>query len=601
MDMSGTTGNGTGTGVLAGGDGERARRWRTAVVAIVAIAVVLGVSPAQAGAAPAAAVRAGMSLRSELVGGAAGDQVRPATDLATAGKAPPQVNAAGYPYAHAVNCAKKYGPQSWCIKGKDVSPLGYKYRSDTDYVAWIFRQVFGISLAGKLGSAGDWAARLKADGYGLSRQPRPGDIAIWPGGKQGPGHVAYVFAVSQGSGWLDEYDVNGSGKFSDDRTARQIAGSGPVIYASAGSASCSGTQQLMLPPAIATNPKTGLGFAAAVGPADSLYVYWQSQNSGWNGPYGLDSGAPGIAYSAPAIIIDPTTGRPVVMAVGPNNSMYAYWQNANGLWSGPYGLGQGKPGIAWSAPAIGFNSATGLITALAEGPSATLYAYWRNAAGQWSGPGGVDNQRPGIAYSAPAIAETPADRPVAVADGPSDSLYSYWQDNSQLWVGPLGVDAGSPSIATSAGSLAIAPSSGQRIALADGPADRLYAYTQTPGQQWSAPIRIDGGAAGIAFSAPAVGVAAATGRAYALAVGTSRSLFAYWQNGAGQWQGPGGVDHQQTGLAYSAPAMAEDPLSGLLVALAVGPSNSLYVYWQDQQGNWVGPLGIDQGIGCIAY
>ncbi len=158
-----------------------------------------------------------------------------------------------------------------------------------------------------------------------------------------------------------------------------------------------------------------------------------------------------------------------------------------------------------------------------------------------------------------------------------------------------------PSIAYSAGSIAIAPTTGQAIAMADGPSGSLTAYTQTPGQPWSGPIRIDGGAHGIAFSAPAVGVAKAMGLAYALAVGTSRSLFAYWQNGAGQWQGPGGVDHQQTGLAFSAPAMAENPVNGLLLALAVGPDNSLYVYWQDSKGNWVGPLGIDQGIGCIAY
>ena len=508
----------------------------------------------------------------------------------------------GYPYARAVSCSGKYGPQSWCIHGRDISPFGYKYRNDTDYVAWMLRRVFGIALPGKLGKAGDWAARLKAAGYALSRHPRVGDIAIWPPGKNGRGHVAYVFGVSKGAGMLDEYDADGAGTFSDSRTSAQAAG-GPVAYASrAMSASCPDTRQLMLPPAVTANPRTGLGWAAAVGPADSLYAYWQSPGGYWNGPLGIDGGAPGIAYSAPAIIIDPRTGRPVIMVAGPHNSMDAYWQNAspNAPWSS-LALDNGAAGIAWSAPAIGFNTATGLITALAEGPSGSLYAYWRNSAGQWSGPGGVDSQRPGIAYSAPAIAETPAGQPVAVADGPSDSLYSYWQDNSQTWVGPLGVDRGAAGIADSAGSITVVPSTGQSIAMADGPAGRLYAYTQVPAGQWSSPVRIDGGAAGIAFSPPAVGVASHTGRAYALAVGTSRSLFAYWQDSAGQWQGPGGVDHQQTDIAFSAPAMTEDPADGLLLALAVGTHNSLYAYWQDQQGNWQGPLGIDQGTSCIAY
>src|ERR1700683_3039572 len=313
----------------------------------------------------------------------------------------------GYPYAHAVNCSKKYGPQSWCVKGKDISPLGYKYRNDTDYVAWMFKRVFRIKLPGKLGSAGDWAARLKADGYTLSHQPRVGDIAIWPSSKKDQGHVAYVFAVSRGASWLDEYDANGAGTFTDSRTSRQIGhGSGPVVYATPTTGTCPASEQLMLPPAIAVNPKTGLAVAAAVGPADSLYVYWQSQNGVWNGPYGLDGGAPGIAYSSPAIAIDPSTGLPVVMAVGPSNSMYAYWQNADASWSGPYGLAGGHAGIALFSPAIGYNSATGLITALAEGPSGSLYAYWRNSAGQWSGPGGVDNQRLGMTYSDQAIDQT---------------------------------------------------------------------------------------------------------------------------------------------------------------------------------------------------
>ncbi len=336
--------------------GARANSRSGAVTGMVIIAATLIASTAQAGAtevhreARAAGVRSQFSARSLATG----------TSSAGAGSG-------GYPYARAVNCAKKYGPQSWCIKGKDISPLGYKYRNDTDYVAWMFKRVFGISLPRKLGSGGDWEARLKAAGYALSDQPRVGDIAILPASKTGSGHVAYVFAVSRGTGWLDEYNANGSGTFSDSGTSRQIGnGSGPVVYASPTSGNCPAQQQLMHTPAVAVNPKTGLGSAAAVGPSDSLYVYWQSPNGAWNGPYGLDGGAPGIAYSSPAIIIDPTTGLPVVMAEGPSHSMYAYWENANGSWSGPYGLGGGKAGIAWSAPAIGYNSATGLITALAE-------------------------------------------------------------------------------------------------------------------------------------------------------------------------------------------------------------------------------------------
>jgi surface antigen len=554
------------------------RRSRRLPVAVSVLSLAIGVSmlaPASASAAPARATPAETARQTQ------------------------KPNTGGYPYANAVDCAKKYGPGSWCIKGKDESPYGYKYRNSTDYLAWKIRQVFRKSLPEKLGDAATWAARLKADGYTIDKQPRVGDITAWDAPK-GSGHVAYVYAVSNGVASLDQYDVNNEGMFSSDRTTAEIPPGTTVTWINPTSPPvCTGSPGMQLPPSIAANPKTGLGVAAADGPSDSLYVYWQNSTGLWQGPYGLDSGAPGIAYSAPAVGVSPKTLLPVVAAEGPSHSLYVYWEDSSGQWLGPLGLDGGRAGIAYSAPAVAFGS-NGLPVVLAEGPSNSLYAYWENSNGLWSGPLGVDGGRAGIAYSAPAMSSQYG-LPAAVAVGPSNSLYAYWQNSNGSWSGPLGVDGGHGGIAYSAPAEAENPSSKLPTVLADGPSDSLYAYWENSNGQWSGPLGVGGGHGGIAYSEPAIAYNGTTGLPVALAVGASNSLYTYWQNSNGQWVGPGALDNSTPGIAYSPPAETANARTGLPFALVVGPSNSLYAYWQNSNGQWSGPLGVDGGIGCIAY
>lgn len=63
-------------------------------------------------------------------------------------------------------------------------------------------------------------------------------------------------------------------------------------------------------------------------------------------------------------------------------------------WSGG-GSGGTKPG---AGPSIAINPATGLAYAVTEGPNNSLYAYWENSNGQWTGPLGIDGGKAGIAY-----------------------------------------------------------------------------------------------------------------------------------------------------------------------------------------------------------
>jgi hypothetical protein len=383
--------------------------------------------------------------------------------------------------------------------------------------------------------------------------------------------------------------------------AAQPAGGLPTMSRTAPIRGCVGGNNLQLPPAAESNPKTGLGVAAALGPHNSLNVYWQKPNNDWVGPHGLDNGAQNIGYSSPALGYDPQ-GYPFLAVVGPSNSLDVYWQNSSNPadWKGPLQIANGASDIAYSAPVIG-KDAAGEPLIMIQGPSNTLYAYWENSSNQWLGPEALGGGRQNLAYSASSVGTNGNSQPVAATDGPNDSLYVYWQEQSGYWDGPLGLDNGSPGIAFSAAALAVSPR-GLPTVVADGPSNSLYVYWQTTSNgPWTGPLGIDHGNPNIAFSAASLAYNGQTGLPVALAVGKSHSLYTYWQTSNGSWLGPGALDNSRTGIAYSTPAETVNAVSGLPFALAIGPANSLYVYWQESNGHWQGPLGIDNGACGIAY
>lgn len=144
---------------------------------------------------------------------------------------PALADTGNYPYVNATDCSAKYGPDSWCIKGNDLSPYRYGYRNCTDYVAWKIKQVLGVTLPTTLGNANTWGPRLKTDhGYTYDRTPRVGDIAAWNTGGGGLGHVAYVYAVNHGIASLDEYNVKNTGLFTSNRTTASGSAGAPSEY-----------------------------------------------------------------------------------------------------------------------------------------------------------------------------------------------------------------------------------------------------------------------------------------------------------------------------------------------------------------------------------
>ncbi|HEX8753211.1 MAG TPA: CHAP domain-containing protein [Solirubrobacterales bacterium] len=71
---------------------------------------------------------------------------------------------------------------------------------------------------------------------------------------------------------------------------------------------------------------------------------------------------------------------------------------SGGTGETPEGGGGAPGGTPGKGPSIAINPSNGLATAVAEGPSNSLYAYWQTAGGSWTGPLGIDGGKAGIAY-----------------------------------------------------------------------------------------------------------------------------------------------------------------------------------------------------------
>ena len=328
---------------------------------------------------------------------------------------------------------------------------------------------------------------------------------------------------------------------------------------------------------VATAPASPayLPTVAVQGPSNTLWIYWETADAQWHGPYQV--GAPGSTYSTPAVTEGPN-GLPDIVAEGPNNSTYLYWQTPDAQWHGPLGIG--AYGSTFSAPAID-GGPGGLPYVAAQGPNNATYLYWQTPDAQWHGPLGIANY--GSTFSAPAMTMGPNGLPNVVVQGPNHSLYLYWETTDAQWHGPLGIGAYGSSF--SAPSIAQGPQ-GLPDVVAQGPNNTLYLYWQTTDAQWHGPLGI--GAAGSTFSAPSV-VQGPNGLPDVSAEGPNNSLYVYWETPDAQWHGPYGAGTY--GTTFSAPAMAPAQL-GLPTIAVEGPGGRVWIFWEAANAQWYGPLGV---------
>lgn len=111
-------------------------------------------------------------------------------------------------------------PSSICFDN-----YGYEYRNCTSYVAQKVSQEFpGKNISG-WGNAANWKAAATAAGYTLDATPQVGDVADWGSEvADGFGHVAYVASVTNGVATFDEYNVSGTGAFTNNYTSANHPG-----------------------------------------------------------------------------------------------------------------------------------------------------------------------------------------------------------------------------------------------------------------------------------------------------------------------------------------------------------------------------------------
>jgi hypothetical protein len=190
-------------------------------------------------------------------------------------------------------------------------------------------------------------------------------------------------------------------------------------------------------PAIAIG-RNSLPTIATVGPGNSLWLFWESADAQWHGPLGV--GGPGSTNASPAIVMVPQSANqtlPDVAVEGPGNSLWLFWQTIDAQWHGPYGVGGAGSSLSSPSAVIAPN---GLPTIATQGPGNSLWLFWQTIDAQWHGPYGVGGA--GSTTGPPKIISGAGALPT-IAVGPAQAPWVYWESADAQWHGPYGLGAGS--------------------------------------------------------------------------------------------------------------------------------------------------------------
>ncbi len=136
---------------------------------------------------------------------------------------------------------------SYCTAGNEINGYyqydkwGYGFRNCTSYVAEKISQEFGGRSVAGWGNASNWVIAAQNAGYHLDTLPEVGDIAVWKATTGSSyGHVAYVYAVSNGVASFDEYNAAMTGAFTSSYTSANHFGGVPTSYIHMGTPADSG-------------------------------------------------------------------------------------------------------------------------------------------------------------------------------------------------------------------------------------------------------------------------------------------------------------------------------------------------------------------------
>jgi uncharacterized protein YvpB len=311
---------------------------------------------------------------------------------------------------------------------------------------------------------------------------------------------------------------------------------------------------------VAISPTNGSVNVAVLGPAHSLYFYWNVAGR-WYGPLGI--GAPNSAFSGPAIVAE-SDGNFDIAVQGPDHTLFLYW-DISGRWFGP--LEVGRPGTTYSAPSLVVDPKKH-VTVAVQGPGNSLSLFWCIDA-QWSGPYGLGASN--STFSAPDLSLIGGAAPTvqAVVQSGSAALQQYQLGTDGSWSGP---NAWSGTLAAYSSAASSSAATGYQ-----GTGNSLNVITNGTS---TAQL----GGTGTTFSAPSLGVIGPA--TYLVVQGPSHSLDSYSNNGG--WSAA--VRAAAAGSAYSAPSVAVEANGHVDVAVQ-GPANTLFFFWRIG-ATWYGPLQV---------
>lgn len=399
-----------------------------------------------------------------------------------------------------VHAASDTYPAPWAPPTTQDSMLDtwHEYnRECTSYAAWMLHSVNGFEMPFN-DDAYLWGTDATAAGITVDSNPTVGSI-FWSSTHD---HVAYVEAVSADKSTITTEDYNAGyptnpGWWAEHTGVSASSATGYIHFQDISFQESSNSGVAVTDTAA---PTVGFTQVFTEGPSNSLTTRWEVPGSTtWSSStVGASSGT---TYSPASVTVTQTAqkygtsttdaGLTQVFVQGPNNSLVTYWQTpgVSTTWSGPLTIAGAN--TTYSAPAAVVNQTTGLTQVFAEGPSNTLDAYWANVGQTWSG------NTPGLAnttYSAPsatvteaATSGTPAGFTQVFAQGPSNSLATYWETPgvSTTWSsGTVGASSGTTYSAPAAVVTQKDTSyttKGFTHVFAQGPSNNLLEYWANPG------------------------------------------------------------------------------------------------------------------------
>lgn len=246
-----------------------------------------------------------------------------------------------------------------------LDQFGYSFRNCTSYVAWQMNRVFGITLPSNWGNGASWDTSALSAGYTNDASPRVGDIAQWNGTTQNTfGHVAYVYAVTNGVASYAQYNYAGEGEYSDTYTSASSEGP-PNNYIHIADVNV---------PLVGDVNGDGKADAVLVDPNNGDAWVATSTGSSFSNP---------VLWSSNSLMAGATKYFLADVNGDGNDDLIGYWA-ATGDWYVALSSGSGFwPPTLWAQDEGNLNSSTDQFVADVNGDHMADVITWTASTGNW--------------------------------------------------------------------------------------------------------------------------------------------------------------------------------------------------------------------------